>query len=190
MIRLFPDDWGALFRVDTPLVELFLRGTLVYFAIFFLLRIFRRETGSLGISDLIVIVVIADAAQNAMSGDYKSITDGVMLVGTIVLWNYVLDWLAFHSPAMRRIISPPPRMLVEDGRIIASNLQKELISKEELKAALRQEGVDDLSKVKAARIEASGEISVIEREDGDDHKRTKGSRSEAGGQGRPGGNAG
>lgn len=190
MIRLFPDDWGALFRVDTPLVELFLRGTLIYFTIFVMLRVFRRETGSLGISDLIVIVVIADASQNAMSGDYKSITDGVMLIVTIVLWNYVLDWLAFHFPVMRRIITAPPRMLVEDGRVIVSNLHKELISNDELKAALRQEGVDDLSKVKAARIEASGEISVIQRESGGDEKETKGSRSEAGGQGRPGGNHG
>lgn len=165
-MRLMPDDWGALFRVDTPLLEIFVRGTVMYFAIFVLLRLFWRATGGLGISDLIVIVVIADAAQNAMAGDYKSITDGVLLVSVIVLWNYVLDWLAFHIPALRTLASPDPQILVRDGRIVEANLRKSLISKDELEAALREQGVDDVGNIKAAHLEGSGQISVVQQGDG------------------------
>jgi len=68
--------------------------------------ILRRDVGSMGIPDVLFIVIIADAAQNAMSGEYKSIADGTVLVATLVFWNVALDWLAFRSRAMRRL--PPP----------------------------------------------------------------------------------
>src|SRR5262249_15775985 len=77
-------DWHKMFALDTPVLEIFLRGTIVYLALFVFLRyVVKREVGTVGIADLLVIVVIADAAQNAMAGDYVSITDGVLLIGTI-----------------------------------------------------------------------------------------------------------
>lgn len=163
-MKLVPDDWGALFRVEMPLLEIFVRGTVVYFAIFFLLRVFRRQTGSIGIPDVIVIVVIADGAGNALSGGYKSITEGVILVSVIVLWSYALDWLGFRSAIAQRIIDPQPQLLVRDGQIIHDALRKMRFSEDELNAALRVEGVDDPAKVKEARLESSGMMSVILRE--------------------------
>src|SRR5205085_2257980 len=103
----------------TPVLEIVIRGTIVYLVLFMLFRfIVKRQTGGLGISDLLVIVLIADAVQNAMAGEYKSITDGLILAGTIIFWNVTLDWLAFHFPAVRRYISPPPLLLVKNGRAI------------------------------------------------------------------------
>jgi uncharacterized membrane protein YcaP (DUF421 family) len=71
MDRLFQIDWTALFIPTVPLVEIILRGTLVYLLLFAVLRVLRREAGGLGIADVLVIVLIADASQNAMSSDYK-----------------------------------------------------------------------------------------------------------------------
>ena len=78
-------DWAGLFMPTTPALEIIVRGSVMYLALFAMLRfILRRETGSLGITDLLVIVLIADAAQNGMAGNYTSITDGLLLVITII----------------------------------------------------------------------------------------------------------
>lgn len=83
MDHLWHIDWAKAFTPTTPL-EIVLRGSLVYLALFILMRfILRREAGTFGITDLLVVVLIADAAQNAMANDYTSITDGILLVGTI-----------------------------------------------------------------------------------------------------------
>ena len=98
-------DWIKLFMPDTPVLEIVVRGSVMYLALFMMLRfILRRETGSLGITDLLVIVLIADAAQNGLAGSYHTITDGLLLVVTIIGWSYLLNWLAFRYPSWRRII--------------------------------------------------------------------------------------
>jgi len=160
-----PVDWGRLFGVDTPLLEIFLRGSFMYLAVWALLRFtFRRDVGSVGIPGLLVIVLIADAAQNAMAGDYHSITDGVLLVATIIGWAAILDWLAWRFPRIERIIHPPPLKLVENSRVLRHNLRKEMITPEELLAQLRLQGIERLDDVKVAHMEPDGRISVIRRD--------------------------
>jgi uncharacterized membrane protein YcaP (DUF421 family) len=83
-----PVDWRALFVPDTPLLETFVRGTCIYLGLFVLMRfVFRREAGAARISMLLLIVLLADAVQNAMADDYRSITDGLLLVATIMAWD-------------------------------------------------------------------------------------------------------
>ena len=101
-------DWARLFMPGTPLLEIIVRGSIMYVALFMLLRfILKRETGSLGITDLLVIVLIADAAQNGMAGSYQSITDGLVLVATIIGWSYLLNWLAFCAKRTLKVVSEP-----------------------------------------------------------------------------------
>jgi uncharacterized membrane protein YcaP (DUF421 family) len=157
-------SWKALFVPSLPLTEIIARGSITYLALFILMRIVpKRETGTIGTADLLTVVLIADAAQNAMANNYSSITDGIILVATIIFWNYFLDWLSFHFPAFRSLIQPRPLLLVKNGRMYKQNLRKELITKEELLGELREQGVDDLSEVKEARIEEDGHISVIKQ---------------------------
>src|SRR6188768_2657236 len=106
METLFKVDWQSMFVPTESLIEVFVRGTIMYLAMYTLLRIFRRQSGSVGIADLLVIVVIADAAQNGMAGDSKSITEAGLLILTIVLWDYLLDWLGFRSKFFKKIIDP------------------------------------------------------------------------------------
>ena len=162
-LDLYEINWHDLFVPAHP-IETILRGSLMYLSLFLLMRfVLKRESGSIGTADLLMVVVIADAAQNAMAGDYKSITDGVILVVTIMFWNYAIDWLSYHSPTMRRVLQPKPLLLVKNGRLYKQNMRKELITKEELIAELRENGVEDLSEVKEARIEEDGHVSVIKK---------------------------
>ena len=160
-------DWQKAFVPQLSVAEIFLRGTVVYFLLFAFLRILRRETGAIGITDLLVVVLIADAAQNAMAGEYVSVTEGAILVGTIAVWDYTLDWLGYHSPAVARLIRPAPLTLVKDGRMLRRNMKRELITEEELMSQLRQQGVGDLSEGESARLEGDGRVSVVKKESGD-----------------------
>ena len=158
-------DWARLFIPTVPILETFLRGTVVYLALFTLLRlVLKREAGELGITDLLVVVLIADAAQNAMAADYRSITDGILLVATIVFWSYALDWLGYRVPRFQRFIRPPPLLLVKNGEMLLRNMRRELITPSELMSLLREQGVDDVRRVRAAYMEGDGRISVITRE--------------------------
>jgi len=156
-------DWRHALLPDTPLLEIFLRGTLTYLAIFALLRIIikREAGGQVAYADVLVLVLIADAAQNAMAGNYNSVPDGVLLVATILFWSYALDWLGYHVPALRRLLRPAPLPLVRDGAMLRRNMRRELITEEELMSQLRQSGAEDLAEVKLAVMESDGSISVV-----------------------------
>ncbi|HEX2864287.1 MAG TPA: YetF domain-containing protein, partial [Deinococcales bacterium] len=135
-------DWLKVFAPDTPPLEIIARGSAMYLAIFFILRVvMKRQSGTVGVSDLLVIVMIADAAQNGMASDYKSVADGVLLVATIVAWSYVLDYLAYKSPFIERLLQSQPLPLVQDGRMSKQNMRRELITVGELQALLRERGV-------------------------------------------------
>ncbi len=158
-------DWQGVFVPDTPLVEIFVRGTIIYLGIFVLLRlVLRRETGGVGITDLLVVVLLADAAQNAMAGQYNSVSDGLFLVLTIIFWSYALQWVGYHNKTVREWLDPPPLLLVKDGKILRKNLRRELVTEEELMSQIRLQGASDLSEVKAAHMESDGQISVVSRE--------------------------
>jgi uncharacterized membrane protein YcaP (DUF421 family) len=97
-----------------------------------------------------------------MAGEYKSVPDGIVLVATIIFWNYAFDWLSSKSPWFERLIEPAPLPLVKHGRLLRRNMRKELITEAELIGQLREQGIADMSKVKEARIESDGQVSVIQ----------------------------
>jgi uncharacterized membrane protein YcaP (DUF421 family) len=169
-------DWNSIFVPTSSVLEMVIRGTLMYLGMFVLLRIFRRQAGSLSIADLLLIVIIADAAQNGMAGDAKTITEAMVLIATIIFWDYTIDWLGFRSEVMSKVLEPQPVMLVRDGRILRKNMDREKITDDELTGQLRQQGVDDISEVRKCFMESNGEFSVIRFDpDGDSPKQqTKG----------------
>jgi len=161
MDLLFKIDWQSMFVPTESILEIVIRGTIMYLAMYFLLRIFRRQSGNIGIADLLVIVVIADAAQNGMAGDSKSITEAVILIFTIILWDFFFDWLGYRSVFVGKLLTPKPLLLVEDGKVIKRNLEKEFITEEELMSHIRQQGQEDLSKVKKFYLESNGHFSML-----------------------------
>ncbi len=152
----------ALFGVTTSPIEIVIRGTAVYWFLFLIFRfVLRRDIGSVTIADVLVLILIADASQNAMAGEYRTLSEGALLISTIVARNYALDWASFRWPWLSRLISPPPLLLVRHGRVLQRNLQQELITTDELLSKLRSQGVEDVSKVRKAYMEPDGSISVL-----------------------------
>jgi uncharacterized membrane protein YcaP (DUF421 family) len=163
--KLWTIDWNAVFVPQVSLLELFLRGTIVYLAIFALLRVVpKRQVGGISPSDILVVVLLAEAAGNAFGRDYKSVVEGAVLVATVLFWSLALDWLQHRFPAIERVVREPKLKLVENGRLLRRNMRSELVTVEELMAQLREKGIENAADVRAAFIEADGHISVIAKD--------------------------
>lgn len=162
-----PDiDWSNMFLFTVSPFELMIRGTLIYFFLFFLFRFFvRRDAGSLSVSDLLVVVIIADAAQNGMSGEYKSIVDAGVLIATIIGWSILIDFLSFHFKPFRRLVLPHPLCIVKDGVRQKNNLRRELITDEELDEIMRQHEIGNIADIKRAYLEPDGQITIMRKDE-------------------------
>ena len=153
--------WHDMFVPTHSLLEIFVRGTIMYLAIFLLLRFLpKRQTGGLSTPDILLIVLLADAAQNGMANEYRSVTEGIALVCTIIFWNFAIDWLEFHVPALGKWLQPSPLLLIKDGQVLRKHLRQELITMDELMSHLREEGVSRPDEVEEAYVEPDGNISV------------------------------
>ncbi len=163
MPEFLPPDWTQVFRFETPILELVARGSLMYFAILALLRLMpRRSGGELARMDLVFLLLIAEAATHALGG-YSSVTDALIVILTLMAWDYLINALSFRFPFVERLISARAVPIVRDGRILMRNMRREYITEDELMGALRRDGVDDLARVKAAFVEGEGRISVVTR---------------------------
>jgi uncharacterized membrane protein YcaP (DUF421 family) len=164
MEHLAEVDWGQLFSFSLPVAEIVIRGSAMYWFLFLVFRFaVRRELGGIGVGDILIMVIVADASQNAMAGEYKSISDGFLLVGTLIGWNVLLDWLSFRYPALRSFAKPASLLMIENGRLLTQNMRREFISEDELWGKLREAGVESLDQVRKAYVESDGQISVIKR---------------------------
>src|SRR5690625_3390481 len=110
-----------------------LRGTVIYWGLFILLRLAgRRDVGALGTADLLVLVLVADAAGSAMSGDSTSVIDGIYVIATIFFWTVLADRVGFYVPAIERLLEPERVCLVRDGRLDRAGMRSEYITRGEL----------------------------------------------------------
>src|SRR5690348_3994868 len=114
---------AEIFAIHVSPIELVVRGSLVYWFLFLVFRfILRRDVGAVGIADILFLVIVADASQNAMAGEYSTVSEGAILVGTFVAWNWLLDFLSYHYRWARRLAEPARLQLVRDGVALRRNM--------------------------------------------------------------------
>ena len=163
------NELRSLLELSVSPVELIVRGAVMYLAIILMFRfVLRRDLGQLGVADTLFIVLVADAAQNGMAGEYRTLADAFVLLTTLAVCNLALDWGVYRSAWLRRVFEPPAVELIRDGRILRRNLKREWVTVDELMAKLRQEGIADLADVKVATLESDGKFSVL-KESGRSH---------------------
>jgi uncharacterized membrane protein YcaP (DUF421 family) len=157
-------ELADLFRLTVNPLELVIRGTLIYVGLVLVFRfMLRRDLVGLGVADVLLIALLADAAQNGMAGEYKSVADAAVLLGTLAFWNAAMNYATFRWQFAKRLFQPPSVELVRDGRILRRNLRREWITLDELLSQLRAKGVTDVDKVALATLESDGELSVLEK---------------------------
>ncbi len=143
-------------------LNIILRVVVVYAVILLGLRLSgKREVGQMTPFDFVMLLLIANAVQNAMLGQDTSLVGGITAAGTLIGVNMIVTRLEWHSKIIRHFVEGSPTLLISEGKIIGKNLKKEKITREVLEEALREHGVASASDVKCAVLEIDGMISVI-----------------------------
>lgn len=148
------------------LIEVAARTTIMYVFLIIGLRLTgKHELGQLNPLDLVLLLVISNAVQNAMVGPYASVSAGMVAVATLLLLNLALSYIGLRSKRFDRVLEGSPTLLVHDGALITEHLAKERLKPEDVEEALREHGVEQVSDVQSAVLEVDGSISVVTRAD-------------------------
>ena len=155
---------AEIFGLTMPLWEIGLRGTVVYLVLLLLVRFLpKRNAGHISPNDLLTLIVIGGVGTDAIMGGSTSVGDILLLIAIVVFWAWLMDALEYHVPAVQLLMRDSGTELIEDGRLLRRNMRHEMVTEQELMAALRKDGIEDPGLVQSARIEADGEISVIRK---------------------------
>jgi len=143
-------------------IRIIISSVAVYFFIILAIRLFgKKELAQLSVYDLVFILLISNAVQNAMVGPDSTLSGGLVAAGSLFVVNYLLKQLQFRFPGFGKAIQGEAVMLVFEGKILSSNLNKTEITEDELMEVVREHGVVSISDVDLAVLEVDGNISVI-----------------------------
>jgi uncharacterized membrane protein YcaP (DUF421 family) len=155
----------ALPDLGSSLPEIVVRTAVVYL---FLIAVFRitgkREVGQMSVLELVLVLIISDAVQNSMVGENVTIWGGLVAVVTLVALDVGIKALVGRSRRLKRAIEGEPRLLVRDGVVLHRALRDEKIEPDELRAAVREHGLERTEDVRLAVLETDGSISIVPRE--------------------------
>ena len=160
----FELDFARLILQQASFLEMILRGTLGYLALFLLVRFVpKRQIGEIVPNDILIVVIIGNIAVAGMVWDAMAIVDVLVLLGTVLGWGFLLDWLGWRFPRLRSLLREERTILMRDGRLEKANMHREMVTEEELQAELRKQGIQDPGEAQDVSLEDDGRISVISR---------------------------
>jgi len=144
-----------------PWWEFILRGLIVYAFLLIILRVTgKRQVGQLAPFDLVLLLVLSNAMQNAMNGGDNSVSGGIISATTLIVANGMVSRLTFKSKTLERIIEGRPEILIHNGKLATDIMEREQLTHHELNAALRAAGVSCIEEVHYAILENTGHITV------------------------------
>lgn len=151
-----------MWDLQVPAFELAVRATAIYLAVLLGLRLFgKREVGQFTLIDLVLILLLANAVQPAMTGPDTSLTGGLVIIVTLIVVNRAIALGRTRLAVVRWLVESPPTTLARDGEWVAGALEREELSEEDVTMALHEHGLTDVSEVKLAVLEGDGMISVV-----------------------------
>jgi uncharacterized membrane protein YcaP (DUF421 family) len=151
-----------MFSLDVSGWSIVLRTVIVYVALLFGLRLAgKREMGQMTPFDLVVILLIANAVQNAMVGPDTSVTGGLIAAGVLIVGNYGVAQGRERLPWFRRAVEGTPTLLINDGKLVTEHLRREGLDEDEVLMAIREHGIADVKDVRMAVLETDGSISIV-----------------------------
>jgi uncharacterized membrane protein YcaP (DUF421 family) len=155
-----------------PVVEKLLRTIAVYVFLLAGLRLAgKRELGQLNPFDLVVLLVLSNTVQNAIIGNDNSLVGGLIGAAALLFLNYAVVRYLYRHPALDRLIEGDPEVLVRNGQVLTHRLERELITRDELMAAARRQGIESMHEVKTCRLETGGSLTFVAREPTEEDQR-------------------
>lgn len=164
--------WANLVHPGITIAEKIVRTLAVYVFLFLGLRFAgKRELGQLNAFDLVMLLLLTSALQNAIIGQDTSLVGGLVGGVTLLVFNYLVVRFLYRHEKLDRVLEGDPDTLIVNGKLLDKRLEKELITRDELEAAARRQGIPSLAHVKTARLEVGGALTFVEREPTDDELR-------------------
>ena len=148
------------------LLDVALRTTIVYLSLVIGIRLTgQRQLGQMSTFDLVLLLIIANAVQNAMVGPDTSVAGGLVAAGVLLFWHQVINRLRRSSPRFAKLIAGEGVMLIKDGEILAEHVRRAGVTPGDLLQSLREHGVATAAEVRLAVLEPDGSVSVIRYDD-------------------------
>jgi len=167
-------DVSEIFRLGIPWTQLVIRSVLIYVVFFIGLRLFgKRELGQFTTFDLVLVLLVANALQPAITGPDQSVTGGALIIAILLLFNRGVAMLRSRWPWFDRLIEPPPTVVVQDGNLLQQNLEKEGLNADDIEMAVREHGFNKLSDVGLAVLENDGSVSVVGKGSAERYRRRR-----------------
>lgn len=152
--------------MQTGLLEVILRTSAIYATLYVSLRVLgKREVSQFTPFDLILLLTLANAVQNAMVGDNTSLLAGISAALTLLVLNFLLNQLLAHRPRLRHWLEGTPTLLLRHGKVEWQAMKRERLDMEVLMTAIREHGMQEIEEVDLAVLELDGSISVIGKHD-------------------------
>jgi uncharacterized membrane protein YcaP (DUF421 family) len=147
-------------------MELVYRAAIVYCFLWFITRVIgKKELGSLSPFELVVLVTMGDLVQQGVTQEDYSVTGAMLVIGTFALLMVFFSWVSFRFRRLRPLLEGMPVVVVQDGRMRDEVMTYERLDRDELFEALREQGIDDLAKVRYGVLEPDGKFSFFTDEE-------------------------
>ncbi|TSA41480.1 MAG: DUF421 domain-containing protein [Betaproteobacteria bacterium] len=150
-----------MWNLSLPWWEFVLRGVIVYVFLLIILRSTgKRQTGQLAPFDLVLLLVLSNAVQNAMNGGDNTLLGGIISATTLIALHYAVALMTYKSKKLEALIEGIPRTLIHDGVLNERVMRSELLTRHEVAAALRATGCAEIEHVRVATLENNGQITI------------------------------
>ena len=148
--------------IGSDLPEIALRTAIIYLVLIGLLRLRGKAgVGQMSILDLVLVLVISNGVQNAMIGDNTTVYGGIVAATTLVVVDWIIQTATSRSRKAQRLLEGEPALLVRDGHVMKAAMDRQGVSNDDLRAALRAHGLERPSDAHLVVLETSGAISVV-----------------------------
>ena len=161
-----PHLFAEMFEMAMPWWEFVLRASIVYFILLAMIRVSGKRTmGQFTPFDMLLVVLLGNAVQNALLGEDTSVGGGLLLAATLIMLNWVVGLASARSPKLEAMIEGSPVLLARDGKIYRDVLRRELISRADFDKALREAGCAEVDEIRSAVLETNGHITIDTKKD-------------------------
>ncbi|SFV33607.1 MULTISPECIES: YetF domain-containing protein [unclassified Pseudoxanthomonas] len=158
--------FDQMFQLAMPWWAFVLRACVVYFILLGMIRLSGKRTmGQFTPFDMLLVVLLGNAVQNALLGEDTSVGGGLLLAATLITLNWFVGLVSARSPRVERWVEGAPVLLARDGQVYRDVLRRELISREDFEKAMREAGCLDMADIRLAVLENNGHITLVARQD-------------------------
>lgn len=164
-MQWWPEAWGPILMPGAPIAELVVRVSAIYLFLWVFLRAMpTRQLGRFGVTDLLVLLLLAASVRMGLTGQNFTVGDAMISATVLISWDRIMNALAYYVKPLRHFLRHDPMPVVEDGVVVKRSARKELLTEGDIMEKLREQGIESLSQVRKAYVEADGRISVIPRD--------------------------